>query len=119
MNQAIDDKLKIKIQNKFKNTLEETADNPVLKAFITWRILSEQLRAILGGEVHNQWFNKVQPLVLKDNVLLLQTETRFAAQWINTHYQELVDTIILSHDKKYSCFFIAPKKRTKSLSKSA
>ncbi len=119
MNQAIDDKLKLKIQNEFKNTLERTSDNPVLKAFVTWQILSEQLRTILDAEVHTQWFKNIQPIVLKDNILLLQTETQFAAQWINTHYQELVDTVILTHDRKYSCFFIAPKKKVTSISKSA
>lgn len=120
MNHIVDDELKFNIQNKLKNTFERTIDNPVLKAQLTWDILSDQLSAILGNEIHNQWFKNIKPLVLKNNILLLQTETQFASQWINTHYQQLVDALIMIQDKKYTCFFISPKKQpTRKLSKSA
>lgn len=113
MNQFVDDDLKINIQNKLKNTFEGTIDNPVVKAQLTWDILSDQLNAILGNEIHKQWFFNIQPIVLKNNILLLQTETNFASQWINTHYQQLVDALIMIQDKKYTCFFISPKKKSK------
>jgi chromosomal replication initiation ATPase DnaA len=115
MNHLVDDELKINIQNKLKNTFEKTIDNPVLKAQLSWDILSDQLNAILGNEVHNQWFKNIQPIVLKNNILLLQTETNFASQWINTHYQQLVDALIMIQDKKYTCFFISPKQKSKRL----
>lgn len=101
-------KLKKELNKKIKNTFEQTIDNPVLKAFKTWTILSEQLLAILGEEVHSQWFKPAQPLVMKNNILIISTKTQFASQWINTHYQPLVDALILTQDQKYSCFFIAP-----------
>lgn len=108
MNPALNKKLKKELNKKIKDTFQHTIDNPVLKAHKTWMILSEQLLAILGEEVHTQWFKSVQPLVMKNNILILSTKTHFAAQWINTHYQSLVDALILTQDQKYSCFFIAP-----------
>lgn len=110
MNRVVDKHLKLNIQNKLKSTFSKTIDNPVVKAHQTWEILSEQLKAILDNEVYAQWFNKVQPIILKNNILIVQAETTFAARWINTHYQELVDSLLLIQDKKHSCFFIAPKK---------
>jgi len=110
MNHVINDELKNKIHKELKSTFNKTIDNPVIKAHITWGMLSEQLKDILGNEVHKQWFHHIHPIVFKNNVLLLQTESRFASQWINTHYQELVDALITIQDKKYTCFFIAPKK---------
>ena len=119
MNRALEEQLKLRLHKKLKSTLDKTIDNPVLKAYLTWQILSDQIKTILGDQVFNQCFKKVQPLVLKNNILLLQTETNFAAQWINTHYQELVDALVLTQDRKYTCFFIFPKKKEVSQSKSA
>ena len=119
MNHFVEDELKVNIQNKLKNTFEKTIDNPVVKAQITWNLLSDQLQAILGSEIHKQWFKKIRPIVLKNNILLLQTDTAFASQWINTHYQQLVNALIIIQDKKYTCFFIAPKKIENAKSKSA
>lgn len=113
MNSIIEESLKLNIQKKLKSTLKKQIDNPVVKAHQSWEILSEQICAILGTAVHNQWFKNVQPIILNNNILLLQTETNFAAQWINTHYQDLVNSLILTQDRKLSVFFIAPKKATK------
>lgn len=119
MNRIAENELKINIRNKLKSTLNKTIDNPVIKAHLSWEILSEQLQAILGSEVHAQWFKNISPIVLKNNILLLQTETSFASQWINTHYQELVDALLLIQDRKYTCFFISPKSKKKLSNKSA
>lgn len=110
MKHTLDKEFKVHLHKKLKNTFTKTIDNPVLKAKSSWDILSEQLSHILGPEVHNQWFAPIKPLVLKNNILILQTETSFASSWINTHYQELVEALLLTQDKKLSCFFIAPKK---------
>lgn len=110
MNHAVEDKLKITLQNKLKTTFEKTIDNPVIKAQTTWSLLSDQLEAILGTEIHQQWFKHIQPLVLKNNILLLQTKNQFASHWINTHYQQLVDALIMIQDRKCTCFFISPRK---------
>jgi hypothetical protein len=110
MNHVIDDNLKINLQNKLKTTFEKTIDNPVIKAQMTWTVLSDQLESILGSEVHQQWFKNIQPLVLKNHILLLQTNNQFASHWINTHYQQLVDALIMIQDRRCTCFFISPKK---------
>lgn len=110
MNHVVDENLKQRLQNKLKTTFERTIDNPMLKAQLSWNILSDQLEAILGPEVHKQWFSSIQPLVLKNNILLLQTKNQFASHWINTHYQQLVDALIMVQDQRYTCFFISPKK---------
>ena len=111
MKYIVEDELKINIQKKLKSTFQKTIDNPVLKAFEVWDIVSEQLLDILGPEIHGQWFKKVKPLLLKNNILLRQTQNHFAAQWINTHYQQVVEAILTTQDKKLSCFFIAPSKK--------
>ncbi len=103
-------RLKRSINHRLKEILNTEKDNPVLKARQSWGIVSEQLRFILGEEVHRQWFQKTKPLVLNNKILILQTDSTFAAQWINTHYQELVENLLKSQDRNLSCFFIAPKK---------
>ena len=108
MKYFVDEKLKLNIHNKLKSTFKKTIDNPVVKAHESWAIISDQLHTILGPEVHTQWFKKTTPLILKDNILILKTETKFAASWINTHYSELVDLLISAQDKELSSFFIAP-----------
>ncbi len=119
MKHVADEQFRINLQEKLKNTFDKTIDNPVLKAHVSWNMLSEQLHAMLGQEIHSQWFKNIRPLILKNNILLLQAESQFASQWITTHYQQLVDALILIQDKKYTCFFISPKRGKKSLSKSA
>ncbi|MEE2670134.1 MAG: DnaA N-terminal domain-containing protein [Bdellovibrionota bacterium] len=109
-NKKLNKKLKKELSKRIRETFDNTIDNPVLKAHRTWSILSEQLLAMLGEEVHTQWFKSAQPLVMKNNNLIVSTKSQFAAQWINTHYQSLVDALILAQDPKYSCFFIAPKR---------
>ena len=113
MKHTVDKSLKFHIQKNLKNTFDSTIDNPMIKAQECWGLLSEQLFDILGPEVHTQWFKPINPLVLKNNILLLQTHSNFSAQWINTHYQGLVEALIKSQDKKLTCFFIAPKKKKK------
>lgn len=108
-----DNRLKRSIHHRLKELLNSEKDNPVLKARQTWEIVSEQLRFILGEEVHKQWFESSRPLVLNNKILIIQTETMFGAQWITTHYQELVETLLKSQDRNLSCFFIAPKKITR------
>lgn len=100
--------LKKQIHNSLQVTFKKTIDNPVVKADEAWKILSEQLSCILGTTVHNQWFKPVKPLVLNNNILLLQTKDQFSERWINTHYQELAETLLTTQNKKLSCFFMAP-----------
>lgn len=99
------------ISSKLKEVLQDSFDNPVVKARNCWSITSEMLLAILGPQIHEQWFKQVSPLVLKNNILILQTHSNFAAQWINTHYQELVESLLKAQDPNLSCFFIAPRNR--------
>lgn len=107
-------RLKRNIHSKLQELLSYSAENPVIKAKNSWLILSEQLHSILGEEVHRQWFRDVQPMLLKDNVLILRSGTNFSASWINTHYQELSDNLLKAQDKKYSCFYIAPAPKPKT-----
>ena len=97
------------ISTKLKEVLQVSYDNPVVKARNSWNITSEMLLTLLGPEIHEQWFKRVHPLVLKNNILILQTESNFAAQWINTQYQELVESLLKVQDANLSCFFIAPR----------
>lgn len=105
-----EEKLKRHIAHKLKDILNSQRDNPVLQAHGAWEIVSEQLRHLLGEEVHRQWFRNSRPLVMNNKTLIVQTESLFAAQWIYTHYHELVEGLLQAQDRQYSCFFIAPKK---------
>lgn len=114
MNQSTaESRLKRSIHHRLKEILNSEKDNPMLKAKQAWEIVSEQLNFILGEEVHRQWFQNTTPIVLKNKILILQTESIFAAQWITTHYQELVESLLKSQDRNFSCFFIAPKEPTR------
>lgn len=97
------------INSKLKEILKDSYDNPVIKARNTWQVTSEMIHIILGEEIHGQWFKKIKPIVMKDKNLIVQTESLFAAQWINTHYRELIDGLMKAQDKNLTCFFIGPK----------
>jgi chromosomal replication initiation ATPase DnaA len=100
-----------------KATLKEKSLNlahPVVKASYVWSILSEQLCDILGPEVHHQWFKQVKPLVISHHVLILEVPNHFSAQWIHTHYHELVDVLLSVMDKKLTSFFISQQERLNS-----
>ncbi|MCT4640928.1 MAG: hypothetical protein N4A33_01435 [Bacteriovoracaceae bacterium] len=101
--------LKQNINTKFKKILEKELSNPMVKATHSWSVASEMIEAMVGKEIFKQWFKEVKPLVFKNNILILQTQNKFAASWINTHYQDLVENILKVQNQKYSCFFIAPK----------
>lgn len=97
-----------------KASLKEKSLNlahPVVKASYVWSILSEQLCDILGPEVHHQWFKQVKPLVISHNVLILEVPNHFSAQWIHTHYHELVDVLLSVMDKKLTSFFVSQQER--------
>ncbi len=85
--------------------------HPVVKASYIWSILSEQLCDVLGPEVHHQWFKQVKPTVISHNVLILEVPNHFSAQWIHTHYHELVDVLLSVMDKKLTSFFVSQSER--------
>jgi len=85
--------------------------HPVVRASYIWTIVEEQLSDILGPEVHHQWFKNVKPTVISNNVLLLEVPNHFYAQWIHTHYHELVDVLLSVLDKRLSSFFISQSER--------
>lgn len=97
-----------------RSRLKEKNSNlahPVVRASYIWSIVSEQLSDILGPEVHHQWFKDVRPTVISHNVLLLEVPNHFYAQWIHTHYHELVDVLLSVLDKRISSFFISESER--------
>jgi hypothetical protein len=85
--------------------------HPVVKASYIWSVVSDQLCDVLGPEVHHQWFKEAKPLVISHNVLLLEVPNHFSAQWIHTHYHELVDVLLSVMDKRLSSFFISQSER--------
>ena len=101
--------VKKNLHSKLQDLLKESFDNPVIQARNTWSVTNEMIEVILGPEVHTKWFKAIKPIVLKNKNLIVQTESQFAAQWINTHYQELVNSLIKAQDPGLTCFFIGPK----------
>lgn len=43
--------------------------------------------------------------------MILEVPNHFSAQWIHTHYHELVDVLLSVLDKKLSSFFISQSER--------
>lgn len=106
--------LKSRWTNQRKASFKEKSINlahPVVKASYIWSVISEQLGDILGPEVHHQWFKQVKPLVISHNVLILEVPNHFSAQWIHTHYHELVDVLLSVMDKRLSSFFLSQSER--------
>lgn len=111
----------VKRKNSFKSrwtekkaALKERSSDlahPVVRASYIWSIVSEQLSDILGPEVHHQWFKAVRPTVISHNVLLLEVPNHFYAQWIHTHYHELIDLLLSVLDKRLSSFFVSESER--------
>lgn len=85
--------------------------HPVVRASYLWSILSEQLCDVLGPEVHHQWFKQAKPLVISDSVLIIEVPNHFSAQWIHTHYHELIDVLLSVMDKTLSSFFVSQSER--------
>lgn len=85
--------------------------HPVVKASYIWTIVSEQLCDVLGPEIHHQWFKQAKPLVISDNVLILEVPNHFSAQWIHSYYHELVDVLLSVLDANLSSFFISQSER--------
>lgn len=85
--------------------------HPVVKASYIWSVLSDQLCDVLGPEIHHRWFKQVKPTVISDNVLILEVPNHFSAQWIHTHYHELIDILLSAMDKKLSSFFVSQSER--------
>lgn len=91
--------------------------HPVVKASYVWSIVSDQLNDILGSHIHHQWFKNVRPLVISDQVLILEVPNHFSAQWIHTHYHELVDILLSVQNKRLSSFFVSQSERLSNISK--
>ena len=45
--------------------------------------------------------------MISDNVLILEVPNHFFAQWIHTHYHELIDLLLKVIDKNLSSFFVS------------
>lgn len=103
------------ITKTFKTILKTKISHPMVSASSCWKIIQEQLEAILGITIYNQWFQATTPMVISNNVLMLYTETNFAAQWLNNHYKELIDALIQAQDPQLSCFFIPKCSNVKKL----
>lgn len=113
-NRVIKRKPSLKTRWVQRSGLKEKSLNlahPVVKASYTWSVLSDQLCDILGPSLHHQWFKDVKPLVISHNVLILEVSNHFCAQWIHTHYQEVVDLLLSALDKRLSSFFISQSER--------
>jgi chromosomal replication initiation ATPase DnaA len=82
--------------------------HPLVKANYVWSMVAEQLRAILGETTYDQWFATVKPIILADQMLVLQVSNRFASQWINQHYRELVDVLLNAQNPEFCCYFLSP-----------
>lgn len=84
-----------------------TPSNPMVKASYIWSIITDQLLDVFGEEIHRQWFLNARPIVIADQMLIMEVPNHFAAQWIHAHYQELIDVLIGVLDKNLSSYFLS------------
>jgi hypothetical protein len=89
------------------NNDRRTTENPVIKASQTWNIISEQVKDILDESIYKQWFSKIVPLVIVNDILILQAPNKFSCHWLTRHYQALVDLLLSFHEKDLSCYFVS------------
>ncbi len=87
-------------------------NNPMVLASIIWSNVSEQLEDVLGCSIHQRWFHKIRPLVVSNNVLILEATKDFDVRWINLHYQKLVDILLNLQQEGLSSFFVSPSDTT-------
>ncbi len=81
--------------------------HPMLKAMSIWKVVSEQIYDLLGEEIHTKWFSQLRPVIISDKVLIIEAPNYFASQWLNMHYQELINALLSVFDKKLSCFILS------------
>ena len=115
-NSTISRCLKLNLKNKLRTLLSDQKEmaTPVVRASYYWSIVSDQLKDILGPEIHGQWFKNVKPIVVSHKVITLETPSYFASHWINAHYTELIDVLLGLQDPHLSCFFVTEKPLLKS-----
>lgn len=97
------------INSTFKHSINAKVANPMVKASHCWTIIQEQLQALLDGAIYKQWFANTCATVIINDVLIVSTKDHFSSQWVNTHYIELIDTLVQLQDSNLSCFFISKK----------
>jgi len=56
-----------------------------------WQIISENLEARLPRQSFLTWFKPIQPISFNDCELTLGVPSRFYFEWIESHYQSLLD----------------------------
>lgn len=108
----VEKSLQYTIAKRIETLLHEdtrTTDNPVVKASIVWERLNEQIKDVLGEEIHRQWFSEIVPIVIIDHALLLKVPSMFHAKWLNSHYRKLMNLLIGFQDKNLTCFFVTRK----------
>lgn len=94
-----------KKKNLFTNNTLEAS--PVVRASHLWAIVSDQLECLLGETIHIQWFSKLIPTVVSNDVLILRTPNEMTTRWINAHYGNLIDKLLQIHDAELSAFFLS------------
>ncbi len=110
--------LQTTLSSRLKRSMENrTVDHPMLKASCVWEKTSDQLKDIVGEQIHRQWFQSIIPTVMMNNVLILECKNQFQARWLQTHYQILVDLLLSFQDKKLSSFFVSQSEKKHFTSK--
>lgn len=108
----VEKSLQYTIAKRIETLLQEDTkptDNPVVKASIVWERLNEQIKDVLGEEIHRQWFGEIVPIVILDHALLLKVPSLFHAKWLNTHYRKLMNLLLSFQDKNLTCFLVTKK----------
>jgi len=104
--QVLSDRLAILTKRLFVDNSTDANTHPFLKASLSWKIVADQLKDLLGKAVYRQWFREIRPVIASEGILILKTPNIQTKHWVNNHYQELIDLLLSFQDKNLSSFFV-------------
>ena len=57
-----------------------------------WKTVKERLAVELPEHAYNTWLEPILPIALSDNELVLEVPNQFFFEWIESHYQKLIES---------------------------
>lgn len=99
---------KKRVRSSLQHIMEMNSDRacPVLSAQLLWNKVSDHIEDILGPEIQRQWFQKLVPLVISQDALILKAPNKFSTYWVNSQYRDLINSLISIYQSNVECFII-------------
>ena len=90
------DNLKITLKSKQKNKSQDSA--------YVWKECLRLIKQNVSNITYNTWFLPIKPYELEDDTLKIQVPNNFFIEWIEEHYNTLINTnFFLFLQSKFLC----------------